>query len=48
MEIAGLGLLGDIGAEPVALRAAGRPRSATSATMLAFQEPPEAVIAPVT
>ena len=43
-----LGGAGDIGAEPVRGQLLLSPQLATSATMLAFQEPPEAVIAPVT
>ena len=42
------GRLRNIGAEPVRPRRCVSPQEATSATMLAFHEPPEAVIAPVT
>ena len=45
--IARLGHLRDIGAEPEALSLVG-PQLTASETMLAFQAPPEAVIAPVT
>ena len=46
--VAGLGRLGDIGAEAVRPSSLVSPQLATSATMLAFHEPPEAVSAPVT
>ena len=46
--VAGRGGLGDVGAEAGGRRRWCRPSSRTSATMLAFHEPPEAVIAPVT
>ena len=48
VEVAGGRGLGDVGAEAVRAAASCRPRLPTSATMLAFHEPPAAVIAPVT
>ena len=47
MEIARLGCACDVCAETIGLQALIAP-DATSATMLAFHEPPDAVIAPVT
>ena len=46
VKIARNRLVGNIGAEPLGWRC-WSPKEATSATMLAFHQPPEAVIAPV-
>src|SRR6185437_2426574 len=47
MKVARVGFVRDIGAEPGGLQVLV-PHGATSATILAFHEPPDAVIAPVT
>ncbi|WP_235678717.1 hypothetical protein [Mycolicibacterium aubagnense] len=46
-EVASVGVVGDVGAQAGAVEL-GRTQLTISATMLAFQASPEAVIAPVT